>query len=450
MSDVPLMSGFPPAEASQVTLANWQDPPFNRWAFQHLREVIPTHRISRGRGPVRPLEQHPQPLASDAVVVQRLDGSSSTLAAVLAETWTDAVVIVHDGRIVLESYANGMAPDTPHIMMSVTKSVVGCVAGILAERGSLDPDEQISTYVPEVTGSGYGGATVRNLLDMRTGVAFSEEYTNPQAEVRVMERYMGWRPGVGDDAIRGMYAYMTTLAAGSAHGGPFVYRSADTDMLGWVCERAAGTRMAELISTLIWQPIGAEFDAEITCDGVGSAIHDGGMSARARDLARFGQLLLDDGVGGRHPGHPEAMADRGAHHRSRQQGGVRGLGLRAVPDRRVVSQPVLVHAGVARGPAGGPGNPRPDGAGGPGDAHRVGEVLVMAGRPGAGLPARHRAGLRRGGPARGRACDRRPPSGQPQRTRSVWSRAASAGTADPSYLTYPIGITVGGSTNGSL
>jgi CubicO group peptidase (beta-lactamase class C family) len=296
MSDVPLMSGFPPADTSQVTLANWQDPPFNRWAFQHLREVIPTHRISRGRGPVRPLAQHPHTLAPDAVVLHRLEGRSSTLADVLAETWTDAVVIVHDGRIVLESYADGMAPDTPHIMMSVTKSVVGCIAGILVEHGSLDPEEQVSTYVPEVTGSGYGGATVRNLLDMRTGVAFSEEYTNPQAEVRVMERYMGWRPGAGADEIRGMYAYMTTLAAGSAHGGPFVYRSADTDMLGWVCERAAGTRMAELISTLIWQPLGAEFDAEITCDGVGSAIHDGGMSARARDLARFGQLLLDDGV----------------------------------------------------------------------------------------------------------------------------------------------------------
>ena len=66
-------------------------------------------------------------------------------------------------------------------------------------------------------------------------------------------------------------------------------------MLGWVCERAAGVRMADLISTEIWQPIGAEFEAEITCDGVGSAIHDGGMSATARDIARFGQLLLDDG-----------------------------------------------------------------------------------------------------------------------------------------------------------
>ena len=92
-----------------------------------------------------------------------------------------------------------------------------------------------------------------------------------------------------------MYFYLTKLGTDTDHGGPFVYRSADTDMLGWVCERAAGARMADLISLLIWQPMGAEFDAEITCDGVGSAIHDGGMSARARDMARFGQLVLEDG-----------------------------------------------------------------------------------------------------------------------------------------------------------
>ena len=298
MSDVPLMSGFPPDQESLVTLANWQDAPFNRWAFQHLREVIPTHRIPRGSGPVAPLAPATKPLAPEAVTVHRLEGETSTLAEVLAETWTDAVVIVHDGRIVLESYGNKMTAQTPHLLMSVTKSVVGCVTGILVDQGMLNPDEQVSTYVPEVAGSGYGGATVRDLLDMRTGVVFSEEYTDPQAEVRVMERYMGWRPGTDTDELRGMYAYLATLALGTAHGGPFVYRSADTDMLGWVCERAAGTRMAELISTLIWQPIGAEFDADITCDAVGSAIHDGGMSAHARDLARFGQLLLDDGVVG--------------------------------------------------------------------------------------------------------------------------------------------------------
>jgi CubicO group peptidase (beta-lactamase class C family) len=306
VSDVRLMTGFPTERGSLVTLANWQDAPFNRWAFQHLREVIPTQRIPRGMGPINILPWGETPLYPETVTVQRLEGRTSTLAEVFADTWTDAVVIMHDGRIVFEHYENEMAADTPHLMMSVTKSVVGCVAGILTERGLLSPEELVTTYVPEVEGSGYSGATVRNLLDMRTGVGFREEYTNAKAEVRVMERYMGWRPENPDDELPGMYDYMTTLEVDTDHGGPFVYRSADTDMLGWVCERAAGMRMADLISQLIWQPMGAEFDAEITCDRVGSAIHDGGMSARARDLARFGQLLLNDGYLGELPIIPKS------------------------------------------------------------------------------------------------------------------------------------------------
>lgn len=130
---------------------------------------------------------------------------------------------------------------------------------------------------------------------MRTGVAFSEAYTDPDAQVRVMERSMGWRPLAAGDPV-GAYAYLATLGRESDHGGAFTYRSADTDMLGWVCERAAGVRMADLISELVWGPIGAERDAEITCDTIGTAVHDGGVSATARDMARFGQMLLEDGV----------------------------------------------------------------------------------------------------------------------------------------------------------
>jgi CubicO group peptidase (beta-lactamase class C family) len=291
----PLMSGFPPPGESRVTLANWQDPPFNRWSFQHLRELIPTQRISRGHGPAPTLPPHGAATRLDDISVYRLAGHTSTFAEVMADTWTDAVLVLHDGQIVREHYANGMTEDTPHLLMSVTKSVVGCIAGILVEQGLLNPDERASSYVPEIAQSGYQGATVRHLLNMRTGVAFREEYTNQHAEVRVMERYMGWRPGEDHEDPRGMYFYLTKLSADGDHGGPFVYRSADTDMLGWVCERAAGARMADLLSLLIWQPMGAEFDAEITCDCVGTAIHDGGMSARARDLARFGQLVLEDG-----------------------------------------------------------------------------------------------------------------------------------------------------------
>ena len=116
---------------------------------------------------------------------------------------------------------------------------------------------------------------------------------------------MGWRPALPGDPV-GAYAYLATVGSAGPHGGEFSYRSADSDMLGWVCERASGTRMADLISALIWQPIGAERDAEITCDPLGSAIHDGGISATARDLARFGQMLIDDGVAQGYPVVPRA------------------------------------------------------------------------------------------------------------------------------------------------
>jgi len=276
-----------------ATLANWQDPPFNRWAFQHVRELIPSQRISTGSRPTM-LAAGEEGLDPAGVELQRLDGSVSTLASVLAETWTDAVIVLHEGRIVHESYHDEMTPHTTHLLMSVSKSVVGCIAGILADRGLLEPDAQTTQYVPELAGSGYDGTTVRDLLDMRTGVAYREDYTDPDAEVRVMERAMGWRPATDDEAV-GMYAYLSGLGRDGDHGGRFVYRSADTDVLGWACERAAGRPMAELISTLLWQPLGAELDAEITCDARGAAIHDGGMSACARDLARFGQMLLNNG-----------------------------------------------------------------------------------------------------------------------------------------------------------
>lgn len=287
------MTGFPPAPADLVSLGTWQDAENVRWAFRHLRELIPTHAIPAGSS--RALTKAPDP-AVGATGLTRLDGSKATADEVFAGTFTDALLVLHDGVILDERYLDGMTEHTPHLLMSVSKSIVGCVAGILRSRGLLDPEALVTDLVPELSGSGYAGASVRHVLDMRTGVAFRETYDAPDAEVRVMERSMGWRPLLEGDPA-GMYAYLTTLAEGTEHGGPFTYRSADTDVLGWVCERAAGTRMADLISQHLWVPMGAEADASITCDVVGSGVHDGGISAVARDLARFGQLLLDDGAG---------------------------------------------------------------------------------------------------------------------------------------------------------
>ena len=302
-----MMSGFPPPEQARVTLANWQDPGSVRWAFRHMREVIPTQVIPAGGGPATPLPAGPA-LDLGGISVTTLSGDESSVQGVINETSTDALLVLHRGRLLTERYYAGCTEATPHLLMSVSKSIVGCVAGILAAQGLLDPDAPVSTYVPEVKASGYGDATVRHLLDMRTGVLFRETYDALDAEVRVMERAMGWRPRLESDPI-GAYAYLATLEKADAHGGAFTYRSADTDMLGWVCERAAGVRMADLVSTHVWQPLGAEMDAEITCDVVGSGIHDGGISAVPRDLARFGQMLLDDGRIGKRQVVPAAFLE---------------------------------------------------------------------------------------------------------------------------------------------
>jgi CubicO group peptidase (beta-lactamase class C family) len=288
-----LMQGFPPPADVQVTLANWQEPPYNRWSFSHMRELVPTQRIFRGHGPVTPLRANPLRLGE--IALHRADGTTAIVDEVLDETYTDAVVVAHDGRVVLERYAGETGPDTPHLLMSISKSIVGCVAGNLVERGLLSPAQLVTDHVPELDHGGYRGASLRDVLDMRSGVEFSEDYTDLDAEVRVIEEAMGWRPPSHRQLPSSMYAYLTTLGGAGEHGGVFDYRSCETDVLGWVCERAAKTRMADLIGELVWSPMGAEHDAEITCDGVGTAIHDGGMCATARDLTRFGMMLLADG-----------------------------------------------------------------------------------------------------------------------------------------------------------
>jgi CubicO group peptidase (beta-lactamase class C family) len=290
------MDRSPDTQGASITSRNWQDSPFNHWAFWHVGEILPTYRVPRGDGPLRCLAT--SAVATDflGAAVTRLDGMPGTVGEVLADTYTDAYAVVQDGRLVTEWYDPLGAPDRTHALMSVSKSVVGCVAAVLIDRGRLDADRPVTDYVPELAASGYAGATVRHVLDMRSGVRFLEEYSNPQADIRRLDEWIGWQPGRDGEEPRGLYRFLTTLGAEAPHGARFLYRSAESDVLGWVCERAAGQPMAELISALIWAPMGAEHDADLLHDGLGTAVHDGGLCATVRDVARFGQMLLDGGA----------------------------------------------------------------------------------------------------------------------------------------------------------
>ena len=289
-----VMQGFPPPPQQRVTLDNWQEAPFNRWSFQHVREVVPTARVSRGTG--LPSELPAAPAAVGELPVLRAGGLASTVADVMATTATDGWLVVSQGQVLAEEYPGAMPADCTHLLMSVTKSFVGCVTGILAGQGLVDVAQPLTTYVPELAGTGYDGATVRDVLDMRSGISFSEDYLDLTAEVRVLEEVIGWRPRGLTPVPTAMYDYLRTLAKAGPHGGPFSYRSCETDVLGWVCERASGRRMPELLSEVLWSRLGAEFDADFAVDPAGAAMHDGGLSTTLRDLARFGQLLLRDGA----------------------------------------------------------------------------------------------------------------------------------------------------------
>ena len=182
----------PEAAGESVTAYNWQDPPFNRWAFWHVSEILPTYQVARGDGPARVLPASAAGPDLSGLPITRLDGSVGTAGEVLADTFTDAYVVLQDGELVTEWYGPLGAPDRPHALMSVSKSVVGCVAAVLIDRGQLDVGRLVTSYVPELAASGYAGATVRHVLDMRSGVRFLEEYSNPRSDIRRLDEWIGW------------------------------------------------------------------------------------------------------------------------------------------------------------------------------------------------------------------------------------------------------------------
>ena len=292
-----LMHGFPPGSESQVTLANWRTSPFNRWAFHHVREIVPSADIPND--PATALEFPSEP---DDLGTLRIDGGAGRALSFdefLDETSTDGLVIAHRGRVLCERYFNGMRADSPHILMSVSKSLLGLLAGVLVARHDLAPDRPVTDVIPEVAATAYRGATVRHLLDMRAGVAFDEDYLATSGPMIAYRKAANWSPLEPGDApgdLRSFYREMTKSTG--PHGGPFNYVSPNTDLLGWVIERATGVRYADLMSDLLWKPMGAARSAYITVDRLGAPRAAGGVCATVRDLARVGQLMVQDGARG--------------------------------------------------------------------------------------------------------------------------------------------------------
>lgn len=280
---------------ADINLTNWRTRPYSAWSFQNTAELVPSATI---RGARRPEAPAPDLGILSDLVVNDIAGKPRRLPEFLAEGNTDALVVMRSGKIVGEWNAAHNDPAKPHIVFSISKSITGLLAGILVGQGALTLDDLVVKYVSEAAGSAYGDVTVRDLLNMQVSLDFEETYLDRNGAFDRYRRAMLWNPERADDPTPDLKSFLCTLPkAAHPHGTRHAYRSPNVDMAAIVLECAAGERFADLVSRLLWQPMEAHTDAQVTVDRAGNARASGGISMTARDLARVGELVRIGGAG---------------------------------------------------------------------------------------------------------------------------------------------------------
>jgi len=281
-----------------------------RWSFSHWRELVPTIEVSRGSTPVHELPRAERTDLDAVTFVPIGGGPPTTWVDSLVANYTDGIVVLHRGRIVYERYFGALKSDGQHMAFSVTKSFVGTIAATLIEEGEIDPNARIDHYIPELASSGFGDATVAQVLDMTTALDFVENYVGESASMDAYRSATGFHARKPEDTgPRSVYTFLPTIKKNGAHGKEFHYRTPNVDVVGWLIARVTGKSLAEVLSERIWSRIGAEEDAFLQVDSDGTALVGSSLNARLRDVARFGETMR---LGGRFNGQqivPQAVVD---------------------------------------------------------------------------------------------------------------------------------------------
>jgi CubicO group peptidase (beta-lactamase class C family) len=283
---------------AEINASNWYWGPANRWSWHNTRRIFPTAQVSRGSGAVASLATEARDLSKIAFT-DPATHKAMTIAEMLDVTYTDGFLVLHHGHVVAESYRNGLTAEDPHLIMSVSKSLMGTLAGILVGNGQLDPARPVTDYVPEMKGTVYEGATVRNLLDMSVDDpqerAALSSTRDTAKEYEAVDEAGGWLPASANSAP-GLRPYLTGLHRPRGENGrQFLYLDQSAILIGWVMERAAGEDLARLLSEQLWAKLGAEQDGYMLLDHQQQAYSSAGFNATLRDLGRFGQMMAQNG-----------------------------------------------------------------------------------------------------------------------------------------------------------
>ena len=292
------MQGAPIPQDKQLRFADGSffEFPALRWSVAHMRELMPTVNVSRGLGAPAEL-----PKALDAQIDALTFTPSNakqpmTWEESLWANYTDGILVLHKGQIVYERYFAELTEERQHAAMSVTKSLTGTLGAVLVAEGKLDDARLVSEYLPELSESAFGDSTVRQVLDMTTALQFSEDYANPKAEIWTFSGAGNPLPKpAGYTGPIGYYQALATIKKSGEHGEAFGYKTPNADLLGWLIARVSGKTVDQLLTERIWSKIGMEQDANYSVDELGTPFAGGGFSAGLRDLARFGELVRNEG-----------------------------------------------------------------------------------------------------------------------------------------------------------
>lgn len=286
-----MMRSFPPPAKLLVTRENQEESQEKlRWAMQHLRELYPTQHVSRGDSAIAVLPRRHRDIM--AMEFANDDGDLTTLRNQISALAMDAFIVLHSGQILCEEYFHGMRPETPHTMYSMNKSIVSSVIFTLLRDALLRPDVAIEDYVPELKDTAYSGTTVRQILDMESGVLY--RYVEEDDEIAQHEQAIS--PAASElGGPVGDYNFIPTLKSekGRGHGTGMRYKESDPCVLVWAAEKVTGKRFADLLSERLWSKLGAEFDLDAVCDPLGHWTHH--LACSLRDIARWGLMCLNNG-----------------------------------------------------------------------------------------------------------------------------------------------------------
>ena len=306
------MVGSPPPADKIIRFADgsfYTFPKF-RWTFSNVRQLAATTSVSRGTAAPSPLPRAERSDLDSLTFTPLGKSEPMTWAQSLQANYTDGVLVLHKGRVVYERYLGALKPDGQHLAQSLTKSFFGTIGAMLVAEGKLDENAQVVQYVPELKDSAFADATIRQLLDMTTGLKYSENYADPKAEIwdhvragNVLPRPPGYQgPGT-------FYEFLQTVKKEGEHGAGFAYKTVNSDALGWVIRRVTGKSVGQNLSERIWSKLGMEQDAYFTVDLVGNEFAGGGLNTGLRDLARFGEMMRSDGRAGGQQIVPKAVVD---------------------------------------------------------------------------------------------------------------------------------------------